>query len=66
MTLGFERRTKVAPGVRANLGKRGVSSVSLVPRGASISVGHSGTYLNASAPWDRALDAKPPDGKPLF
>ena len=49
MGLRFQKRIRVLPGVRINVGRRGVST-SVGVRGASITVGKRGTYANAGAP----------------
>lgn len=49
MALRFRRTIKVAPGVRLNLGKRGMS-VSTGVRGASVTVGRRGIYGNVGVP----------------
>jgi hypothetical protein len=49
MALRFRKSFKLAPGVRLNVGRGGMSW-SLGPRGASVSIGKRGTYLNASLP----------------
>lgn len=51
MIMGFRFRKsfKVAPGVRINLGKRGLSA-NVGKRGASMSFGKSGTYANIGIP----------------
>jgi hypothetical protein len=45
----FQRRKQLLPGVRANIGKRGLSSLSFGRRGARISVGRSGTQTTLTA-----------------
>ena len=50
MGLRFNRRIKVAPGVRVNVGKKGVSSVSVGRRGGSLNVGKNGVRANAGIP----------------
>ncbi|CAM3804959.1 DUF4236 domain-containing protein [Alkalicoccus chagannorensis] len=49
MAFRFQKRVKLAPGMRLNLSKRGVST-SFGPRGASVSVGRRGVYGNVGAP----------------
>jgi hypothetical protein len=49
MAWRFRRSIRIAPGIRMNVGTRGVSW-SLGPRGASINVSRRGTYVNASIP----------------
>ena len=49
MGLRFQKRIRVLPGVRVNVGLGGVST-SLGVRGASVTVGKRGTYANVGAP----------------
>ncbi|GEL08282.1 DUF4236 domain-containing protein [Salisediminibacterium halotolerans] len=49
MSLRFRKRVKVAPGVRLNFSKRGISA-SAGPRGASVTAGKRGLYGNAGIP----------------
>jgi hypothetical protein len=49
MAFRFRRSIRLAPGLRLNVGKRGVS-VSAGVRGASISVGRRGVYGNVGVP----------------
>lgn len=49
MALRFRRSIKLAPGLRLNLSKSGVS-LSAGPRGASMTFGSKGTYLNTGIP----------------
>jgi len=49
MAFRFRRSVKIAPGLRVNFGKRGVSLSGGV-RGASITVGSRGTYGNVGIP----------------
>jgi hypothetical protein len=50
MAFRFRKSFKIAPGVRVNLGKSGFSSISVGPRGASMSFGKSGIYSNVGIP----------------
>ena len=50
MGLNFRKSFKIAPGVRVNVGKKGVSSVSVGGKGARVSVGKKGTRTTVSAP----------------
>lgn len=50
MGTRFQRRIKIAPGVRVNIGKSGISGVTFGQRGASVSVGKRGTYANIGTP----------------
>jgi hypothetical protein len=49
MAWSFRKRVKVIPGVYLNFSKSGIST-SIGIRGASITIGKSGTYLNTSIP----------------
>ncbi|MBU8907783.1 DUF4236 domain-containing protein [Desertibacillus haloalkaliphilus] len=49
MSFRFQKRVKVAPGVRLNFSKRGVST-SFGRRGASVSLGRQGLYGNVGIP----------------
>ena len=49
MGFRFQRRIKLAPGVRLNLSKSGLG-LSAGPRGASVSVGPSGTHAHLGIP----------------
>ena len=47
MAWNFRKRIKIAPGIHLNLSKGGISA-SVGPKGAKITVGKRGTYLNTS------------------
>jgi len=49
MAFRFQRRIKIAPGIRLNVSKGGVG-LSAGPRGASVSVGRQGVYRNVGVP----------------
>lgn len=49
MALRFRRTMKIAPGVRLNLTKTGVSA-RVGPRGAGVTMGTSGTTVSAGVP----------------
>ncbi len=49
MAFRFQRRIKIAPGIRLNVSKGGVG-LSAGPRGASVSVGRRGLYGNVGVP----------------
>ena len=49
MAWNYRKRIKIAPGIHLNLSKGGVST-SIGPKGAKISIGKNGTYLNTSVP----------------
>ena len=46
----FRKSFKIAPGLRLNIGKKGISSLSIGPRGAHINVGKNGTSLSTGIP----------------
>ncbi|KIA96730.1 hypothetical protein OC25_03165 [Pedobacter kyungheensis] len=50
MAWSFRKRIKIIPGVHLNLSKSGIST-SIGVKGASITFGKSGTYLNTSVPF---------------
>ncbi|USE84347.1 DUF4236 domain-containing protein [Acinetobacter tibetensis] len=50
MGLNFRKSFKIAPGVRLNVGKKGVSSVSIGGKGARVSISKKGTRSTVSAP----------------
>jgi len=47
--MKFRKRITIAPGVRLNLSKRGVSTT-IGPRGLNVNMGRRGTYLNTGIP----------------
>lgn len=49
MGTSFRKSVKIAPGIKLNFSKRGVST-SIGPKGAKINVSKRGTYLNTSIP----------------
>ena len=49
MGLRFRRSVRLAPGVRLNFSKSGLSAT-IGPRGASVGIGRRGTFLNAGIP----------------
>lgn len=49
MSFRFQKRVRIAPGVRLNFSKRGVSA-SAGPRGSTITVGKRGIYGNVGIP----------------
>ena len=46
MGFRFRKSFKIAPGIRVNLGKSGITSVSVGKRGASLNIGKKGVYAN--------------------
>lgn len=50
MGLNFRKSFKIAPGVRLNVGKKGISSLSVGGKGARVSVGKKGARSTISAP----------------
>lgn len=49
MAWNYRKRIKIAHGVHLNLSKGGVST-SIGPKGAKVTIGKNGTYLNKSIP----------------
>ena len=49
MAMRFRKSIKLAPGVRLNVGKRGIST-SLGARGASVNIGKNGVHSNIGIP----------------
>jgi len=49
MAWSFRRRIKIIPGVHMNLSKRGIST-SIGVKGASLTLGQNGAYINTSIP----------------
>lgn len=49
MALKFGKRIKIAPGIRVNLSKSGVSTT-VGPRGASVNIGKKGVHANTGIP----------------
>ena len=49
MAWGFRRRIKIIPGVHLNLSKSGIST-SIGIRGANVTLGKTGAYLNTGIP----------------
>lgn len=49
MAWNYRKRIKIAPGVNLNISKGGVST-SVGPKGAKITFGKNGTYMNTSIP----------------
>lgn len=49
MAWNYRKRVKIAPGVHLNFSKNGVST-SIGPKGASVTFGKNGTYMNTSIP----------------
>ena len=50
MGFHFRKSISIAPGIRLNIGKNGISSLSLGKRGMGISIGKNGTYGNIGLP----------------
>lgn len=50
MGFNFRKSFKVAPGVKLNISKKGISSVSAGVKGARISVGKKGTRTTVGVP----------------
>ena len=49
MPYRFRKRIKIAPGVKVNVSKGGVSTT-IGPRGASVTVGKQGVHTNVGLP----------------
>ena len=45
----FRKSLKILPGIKVNIGKDGVSSVSVGTRGAHLTMGKNGTTVSAAA-----------------
>lgn len=50
MGFNFRKSFKIAPGVRLNVGKKGISSVSVGGKGARVSLSRKGARTTVSAP----------------
>lgn len=46
MGFRFRKSVKILPGVKVNISKKGVSSVSVGKRGANVNIGKNGTHAN--------------------
>jgi hypothetical protein len=46
----FHKSFKILPGIRLNVGKKGISSVSIGPRGAKLNLGQNGAKLTTGIP----------------
>ena len=46
----FRKTIKLAPGIKLNVGKKGITSATLGKRGASINIGSKGVYTNIGIP----------------
>ncbi|PTV95679.1 uncharacterized protein DUF4236 [Rhodobacter aestuarii] len=49
MALRFNKRVKIAPGIKLNVSRSGLSTT-VGPKGASVNIGKKGTYLNTGLP----------------
>jgi hypothetical protein len=49
MGFRFRKSIRIAPGIRLNVGSRGMSAT-IGPRGASVNVGPGGAYANVGIP----------------
>lgn len=63
MTWSFRKRIKIIPGVHLNLSKNGIST-SIGIKGASVTIGKAGTYLNTSIPLTGINYRQKIDGSP--
>lgn len=50
MGFRFRKSIRLFPGVRVNISKKGVSSVSIGPRGANLNVGENGSRVTVGIP----------------
>ena len=50
MALRFNRRIKIAPGIKVNVGLKGVSSATVGRRGASVNLGKKDAHLKIGIP----------------
>lgn len=50
MGLNFRKSIKIAPGIRVNISKKGLSSVSVGGKGARVNVGKKGTRTTVGLP----------------
>lgn len=50
MGFNFKKSFKIAPGVKLNVGKKGISSISAGVKGARVSVGKKGTRTTVGIP----------------
>lgn len=50
MGFNFRKSFKIAPGIRLNVGKRGISSLSIGGKGARVSVGKKGVRTTVGIP----------------
>lgn len=64
MVIRFRKSIRIMPGVRINLGKKGVSSTTFGPRGLSVSSGKRGTHLNVGVPGTGLSSRTRLDGPP--
>ncbi|MDR2352148.1 MAG: DUF4236 domain-containing protein [Deltaproteobacteria bacterium] len=48
--MRFRRSIKILPGLKINIGKTGINSISLFKRGASLTMGSKGSFLNLGLP----------------
>lgn len=50
MGFNFKKSFKIAPGVRLNVGKKGISSLSVGGKGARLNIGKKGTRTTVGIP----------------
>jgi hypothetical protein len=50
MGFNFRKSIKIAPGIKLNISKNGISSISAGTKGARVSVGKKGTRTTVGAP----------------
>jgi hypothetical protein len=58
MGLRFRTSFKIAPGLRLNIGKRGVTSLRIGPRGFGMTVGKRGLRASADLPGPFSISQK--------
>ena len=50
MAFKFRKSIKILPGVRVNLSQKGISSVSIGKRGATVNINEKGTKITLGIP----------------
>ncbi|CAH0542987.1 DUF4236 domain-containing protein [Vibrio marisflavi] len=46
--ISFRKRVRIVKGVYLNFGKTGLNSISMGPRGITLSIGRQGVYISGS------------------
>lgn len=62
----FRKSFKILPGIRLNLGKKGISGATVGPRGLSASIGKLGIFKNIGIPGTGLSHRSKIDGSPSF